>query len=356
MYLHWANFPFFVDWSKGGEKFGFRAGTVTTVKIPTQDGRLLGAWHVVPRRDMPLPSPYPSPNPEVDSVAETEKKRLDNADIVFLYCHGNAGNRATYHRTSFYKMMTTLSKNCHVIAFDYRGFADSTREIPMEKTLRIDAMSVYEWIVSQGVQPSRIIVVGHSLGSGIATDLVYRLTLKSHEHGTPMCRGLVLLSGYASIADAAIGYPNIPLLRPFHGIHALEVWIKNRIFDKLESHKKLGLVNVPILLIHGKCDRDIQPWQAKANFLEALGGRLDSSLVERNGYWALRNLKKPFSTKDIKGLVTTTLPGEEGELWAAQERVNPIWMLLVSHAGHNDLSIHHVVHDTIESWLKQKRS
>ena len=96
MYLHWVNFPLFVDWYKGGERFGFRAGTVRTVKIPTSDGKLLGAWHITPR-SKEVPDPHSKP------TLELQEQNLDDADIVFLYCHGNAGNRATYHRTSFYK-------------------------------------------------------------------------------------------------------------------------------------------------------------------------------------------------------------------------------------------------------------
>ena len=30
-------------------------------------------------------------------------------------------------------------------------------------------------------------------------------------------------------------------------------------------------ISAPVLLLHGARDTDIQPWQAKANFLEALG-------------------------------------------------------------------------------------
>jgi abhydrolase domain-containing protein 12 len=73
-------------------------------------------------------------------------------------------------------MITSLSKRCHVIAIDYRGFADSSHAIPTEATIRIDALSAYNWILKQGVEPHRIILIGHSLGSGVATDLAHVLT------------------------------------------------------------------------------------------------------------------------------------------------------------------------------------
>jgi hypothetical protein len=167
-----------------------------------------------------------------------------------------------------------------------------------------------------------------------------------------MCRGLILFSGYASIGDAAIGYPNIPLLLPFHGIGFLENFMKGMIRDKFESHKKLGSISCPILLIHGTKDRDINYWQSKVNFLEAFGGRMDCEIVNhKKGYWDVR--KNRFKPSSVDGLVQTKLPGEEGELWSCVKG-NPLWLLLVQHAGHNDLSIHEVVRDTIEGWLKEK--
>ena len=77
------------------------AGAVISFFIPTRDGKKLGAWHIVPRRDVS------SHLAEDDSqgAKETGLASLDRAELVFLYFHGNAGNRATYHRTSFYKVL-----------------------------------------------------------------------------------------------------------------------------------------------------------------------------------------------------------------------------------------------------------
>lgn len=323
MYLHWVRFPLFVDFKKGGEAFGFRSESLKTIKIETSDGLSLSAWHVIPR--------------------QAQGFVLKDAKIVFLYFHGNAGTRATPHRVATYKILTSYSIESHVIALDYRGFADSERAIPSEATFGIDALSSFDYIVNEGVKPSNIVIVGHSLGSGIAAELA----LKTSRQGRP-CGGLILMSGYTSIADAAIGYPRIPLLRVFHGTPMLEDWVKKRVMDKLESHKKLGFVKVPVLLIHGAKDRDIRPWQAKANFLEALGERIGRRLVSEK-YWDVRETS--FKLKEEKEMVITTLEGEEGELWKATNGL-PLWLLLVKHATHNDLAIHHVVHDVIEDFVK----
>ncbi|KAJ3313670.1 hypothetical protein HDV04_001680 [Boothiomyces sp. JEL0838] len=201
------------------------------------------------------------------------------------------------------------------------GFGDSSFAIPTEKTVRIDAISAYDWIVDQGVNPRKIIIVGHSLG-------------------------------YASIADAAIGYPMVPVLLPFHGFPQLEKWIKSKIVDKWSSHLKMSSITTPILIMHGLKDFEIKPWQAEANFLEAISGRTGNKVVD-DGYWEIRNRpqKAKFEHKDVQGLSITHLD-HEGELWSLNSDENPVWLLRVTHAGHNNLSRHLVVKATIESWLE----
>lgn len=99
LYLNVVNYPFSVDWSSSGQRFGFRNGSLRSVYIPTPDGLTLGAWHILPRQKTPFINPY------VGYDAQTNgNEMLKNADKVYLYFHGNAGNRATGHRISFYKV------------------------------------------------------------------------------------------------------------------------------------------------------------------------------------------------------------------------------------------------------------
>ena len=273
-----------------------------------------------------------------------------NAKIVFLYFHGNAGNRATSHRISFYKILTGLDADSHVVAVDYRGFGNSSSKIPCEKSLKQDAKCAFDWIVDQGVPLRNIVVVGHSLGSGIATDLVYSLSTNDTH-----CRGLIILSGYASIADAAIGYPVVPVLRPFHGIKLLENILKYFIRDKWVSHSKMrSISNLPMLLLHGGADIEINIWQAKALFLSAVEGRNGNQYLNTDGFWELR---APMEFDPCQHKVQINNIGDDGELWTFGD-LDPIWLLRVTHAGHNNLSNHQIVRDTLNSWINfvgQKR-
>ncbi|KAI8924904.1 Alpha/Beta hydrolase protein [Entophlyctis helioformis] len=401
IYLNWLNWPLFVDWKGGAESFGYRseswlcsmpacprpagvcmcgsraltgcltawlpdrlaawlpvwllraAGGVRSVYIKTSDGLTLGAWHVLPRRAAPLPRPGVLSATDDSQSHHHADLSLKSAERVYLYFHGNAGNRATFHRNDFYKMMTGFGSNHHVLAIDYRGFGDSSPAFPRESTVALDAIAAYDWLVARGVPPAKIVLVGHSLGTGVATDLAYYLTTRFKSSPKPVFGGLVLLSAYASIGDAAIGYPMVPLLAPFRGWHVGEKWIKSRMIDRWDSVHKIRSIRAPILIIHGKADFEIRPWQGRALFLEAAGGRIGKKLVQDDGYWQLRRSPLKFSARELPDVIVTELSPEEGDLWsldAPADPASPVWFLEVAHAGHNTLSKFQVVNDTIDSW------
>lgn len=272
-----------------------------------------------------------------------QRKSYFYSTIKFTSFHGNAGNRATSHRIAFYKLLTGLQLDSNVIAIDYRGFGNSSSLVPTEQTLQQDAKSAFDWIISQGVNPKNIVIVGHSLGSGIAIDLAYNLDKNNQD-----CGGLVILSGYASIGDAAIGYPMVPILRPFHGYSLTESIMKSLIRDKWTSYSKIKEIqSVPILLLHGKSDIEINIWQAKALFISAVEGRTGQELLGPKRFWELRTL----NTDKPKSLKTRRI-GIDGELWHFDSKKGniPLWFLLVTHAGHNTLAQHQIVQDTLNSW------
>ncbi|KAI8905152.1 Alpha/Beta hydrolase protein [Gorgonomyces haynaldii] len=329
MYLNWVNFPFGVDWTKGGERFGFRQGSVRTVYVETPDNMTLGGWHILPRRMDPFPSPY-----KVDEAKLTGDLELRRADRVYLYLHGNAGNRATGHRVQFYQMLTRLP-GAHVLAIDYRGFGDSSSVIPTETGLCTDALAAYHWLRERKVPGKRIVITGHSLGSGIATHLAAHLSQAGEPYG-----GLLILSGYASLIDAAMGYGTVPLLKPFQGISFIEEAFRKLITQRFMSVHNIRKVNRPVLLVHGKRDHDINHWNAKALFMELLGARSNLSLVQ-HPYLDLKS-----HTLDIQQHPVKTYEMNAGDLWEAKM----LYLLQVEYAGHNNLAKHLIVEDTIAYW------
>lgn len=99
-------------------------------------------------------------NDSEDKRSFFEEVLRKTKDPIVLYLHGNTGTRANGHRVDLYKTLRKLGY--HVIAMDYRGFADSSDISPTEDGCVSDAMAVYRYI--RNLTSSSVFVYGHSLG------------------------------------------------------------------------------------------------------------------------------------------------------------------------------------------------
>ena len=127
-----------------------------------------------------------------------------------------------------------------VLLPEYRGYGGNPGS-PSEAGLFQDGEAALRWLARQGVPPGRVVPIGNSLGSGVAAELAAR-----HPVG-----GLVLISGFTSLADVAAAqmriFPVRLLLR-----------------DRYENAAKLPGVAAPVLVLHGARDRLIPPSHAAA--------------------------------------------------------------------------------------------
>ena len=247
--------------------------------------------------------------------------------------HGNAGNRALSHRVTFYKMLTRFER-AHVFVIDYRGFGDSSPAIPTEETTTLDAIAAHEYIAKR--TQAKIVIVGHSLGSGIAVNLAAHLTKTKS-----IFAGIILLSAYANLADAAFNYGTLPILRPFVGTF-IEQYIKNGMIEKYDSKSSISRIKAPVLLIHGKRDGDINVWHSKTLFLSTHALLSSQNMMEDGWGVSIRKgryVKLPALVKEINTTDST--------IWSTKNNV----LVQVEYAGHNSLSEHLVVEDAISSWI-----
>ncbi|KAJ3176089.1 Monoacylglycerol lipase abhd12 [Irineochytrium annulatum] len=323
------------------------SGLIRSVIIETADNMRLGAWHILPHRlAPPLLQDLPTRNA---AYFNTELKK---ADRVFLYFHGNAGNRATFVRPSFYKALSGLGGDgdSHVLTIDYRGFGDSESVTPSEAGIREDSVAAFRWLTRHGVEPSKVFIVGHSLGSGVAAFLARNLTVA----GMPPA-GLVIVAGYRSIPDAALHYPMVPLLMPFRYHRALGEAVKTLVTERWETHVNLrDGVDCPIILFHGTRDNEIGFWHARDNFLAAVEGRhkgMDRLVAPTD-----EELAKGGITSYAGGVFRVRTIGTEARLWTthrggettAPERAGEIWLVEIMEAGHNAIGNFNIFKDGME--------
>jgi len=190
---------------------------------------------------------------------------------VVLWLHGNAGNIADRldHAAAMKEQLGVSS-----FLFDYRGYGKS-EGTPAEKGIYRDAASAFQWLVTEkGIDPSSIILFGHSLGSAVAVDLALD---EGNEAG-----GLVLESPFTSAGDVArMLYPRLPV-KPFMSV-------------KLDNLGRVGKVSMPVLVIHGEEDVTI-PFEMGKKVFEAApeprsflpvpgAGHSDCYIVGGERYW-----------------------------------------------------------------------
>lgn len=190
-----------------------------------------------PNAPMVLFSP---PMPVVPAIVVTRQNHriatyfleLPRARYSILYSHANAvdiGGMAP----ALVQLASNL--NCSILAYDYSGYGISsgkTRESNQYK----DIDAAYDHLVTTlGVDPSKVLLYGQSIGTSPSTDKAARLG----RAGAPLA-GLILHSPMTS---------GIRILRP--------QCQTNICVDPFQNIKKIASVKAPCLILHGRRDQVI---------------------------------------------------------------------------------------------------
>ncbi len=150
-------------------------------------------------RHVPAPSPefalreqrvtYPSSDGVTIAAWVVPAAPAAVSDLWMLICHGNYGSIGFGARPRFYAGMRDLGVN--LLAFDYRGFGDSTGA-PDEQGVYADAMASYTYLTrTRGIAPDRIVIFGHSLGTGVAIQLASKVAAAALVAGCARTRPIV---------------------------------------------------------------------------------------------------------------------------------------------------------------------
>lgn len=93
-----------------------------------------------------------------------------DSNVVILYLHG--GGYAFYPKSSYDNLtaLIALSTNAKTFALDYR--LSPEYQFPAQL---IDATGCYRWLLSKGVNPSQVVVLGDSAGGNLALALLISL-------------------------------------------------------------------------------------------------------------------------------------------------------------------------------------
>jgi abhydrolase domain-containing protein 17 len=206
---------------------------------------LLMAW----RSDGMIFQPQPSSYRDRDLVAPFEIFKLHSgagsdartitalylrnaaARFTLLMSHGNAEdigeNRELYEEYG--------RRGFAVFAYDYGGYGTSTG-VPTERGVNEDERAAWDFMVGTlQIAPSQIIVHGTSVGCGAAVELAAQLS-RMPVDGRPAA--LILRSPFASAFTVLTRVRIVP-------------------WDKFDNAKRIGEVQMPVLVVHGTADEVI---------------------------------------------------------------------------------------------------
>jgi|APDOM4702015159_1054818.scaffolds.fasta_scaffold98839_1 fermentation-respiration switch protein FrsA (DUF1100 family) len=181
------------------------------LRLQTDDGETLVAWHFPPTSGRPL----------------------------ILYFHGNGG--ALIDRVPRFRLF--LERGYGLLAVSYRGYGGSTGS-PTQAGLMQDGEAAYREARALGYTSDRIILMGASLGTGVAIAL-------AATHGAA---AIVLEAPYLSALDVASAhYPIFP--------------VKWLMLDHFRSDIAIRHVHIPVLMVHGEND-DVVPISSARRLFE----------------------------------------------------------------------------------------
>lgn len=152
--------------------------------------------------------------------------------------------------------------------FCFRGFGDSTHVSPTVKTLEEDATAMFQWLKQQ-VPLSRIILWGHSMGTGIAIRLGE--TLAKMNASNPFA--IVLEAPFTSVADATKTFPlsffhrRLPFFQKFCSERT------NHPDTNMDNEERVGRITAPLLVFHAEDDSMVWSEQGKRLWKRAIQER-----------------------------------------------------------------------------------
>lgn len=201
----------------------------------------------------------------LDGVLRKDEEEGVGAGLI-LYFGGNADDATRF------VVYTKELQGYDVIAFNYRGYLGSTGT-PSEEALFEDALKIYDTYA----KGRKVVVIGRSLGTGVATYLASKRVVD----------GLVLLTPYDSILSLAkLKYPFFPI----------DLLLKN----KFETVNYLPLVKAKIAIIEVENDVTIPRYHLE-KLLEAMPSKPLHIILSNTTHGKI--LEHPAFTQELQTIL-----------------------------------------------------
>ncbi|MCJ1438751.1 hypothetical protein MMC27_008141 [Xylographa pallens] len=332
LYAHKINTAWWQDLNEP-EQWGFLKNQVQAFNLTTPDGEVLYAWHILPvslysknQKALLL-----EPSGLASDASNSRAARLlrdDPESRLVITFHGNAGTVSQGWRTDTYRALAATADKVHVLTVDYRGFGYSTGS-PTEEGLIIDGTTLVNWVLEvANVPPERIVIVGQSLGTAVATAVVEHFVVQRHIEFA----GIALIAAFSDLSTLIMTYAAggiVPFLSPLRMFPRAQQFFASKIKDTWRTRDRLANVvrhsrKLDLVLIHAKNDYDI-PWSHSNTLFYAAANATS---------------EKGMSSKQVDGVKQHIDLGAQGwtNVWTAADNqygLKRIQQTILRRGGHN---------------------
>ena len=217
----------------------------------------------------PAPQSVPPLTPGYEEVTlETEDgltlrafyREADPGMSTALYLHGNGGTLAQASISNGALAQAGLG----VLLLEYRGYGGNPGQ-PSEQGLYQDGEAAAAWLQDRGIASADTVVIGNSIGSGVATHVALSLA----DEGSPPA-GLILVAPFTSLPDVV----------------AETFWwlpVRALMSETYDNRGRLErLAPIPVLIQHGTVDNVIEDGHGRA--LARIPERAEFQSFEGSGH------------------------------------------------------------------------
>ncbi|XP_037554127.1 lysophosphatidylserine lipase ABHD12 [Nematolebias whitei] len=246
VFLNFVRIPYFIDLKRPLDQ---GLNHTRNFYLEPEPGLRIGAWHTVPSHMWRAAQ---------GKDGNWYDSTFGSAHPIILYLHGNAGTRGGDHRVQLYKVRAKPDQVSiqiidvrRVVIDQFRnsqGWGDSDG-YPSEGVMTSDALFVYDWLKQRTDKSLPLYIWGHSLGTGVATNLVRRLC----DRGSPP-DSLILESPFTNIREEAKSHPFTLVYRFLPGFDwfFLDTISANSIH--FASDENVNHIFCPVLILHAEDD------------------------------------------------------------------------------------------------------
>lgn len=144
--------------------------------------------------------------------------------LVFFHGNGDSWDGAAQATSAF------ADASVGVLLPEYRGYGGNPGS-PSEPGLYADGRAAIAWLQSRKVGREQLVIVGNSIGSGVAVQMASETRPAA----------LLLISPFTAMSDLAAEQFS---------------WLPGRwlVLDRFENLAKINKISAPILIMHGKAD------------------------------------------------------------------------------------------------------